>query len=207
MRVGLCFSEPLMGEATACLLESRRPWSVGFIASSVHETFDSLSETPVGVLLVEGRGLGSEEIRCLASLREEDGPAVVLLADESHPALPVDRVVPRRASTDEVLTALDELVRTSARPRMHPLPYDLTRREHECAQLVSRGMSNRRIAEMTGLREQSVKNVVSLAMRKLGVDNRVQIALRIGGTSAAPAQTLVTLSMPPAPEPVGTASE
>jgi DNA-binding NarL/FixJ family response regulator len=40
-------------------------------------------------------------------------------------------------------------------------------------------MSNRRIAHVTGLREQSIKNLVSVVMRKLNCENRVQVALKL----------------------------
>jgi DNA-binding NarL/FixJ family response regulator len=55
----------------------------------------------------------------------------------------------------------------------------LTPRELEAAKLVARGLSNRRIAAIMGVREQSIKNLVSLVMRKLGCENRVQVALKL----------------------------
>ncbi len=55
----------------------------------------------------------------------------------------------------------------------------LTPRESEVAQLVGRGMSNRKIAHQLGIREQSVKNLVSVVMRKLDCENRVQVALQL----------------------------
>jgi DNA-binding NarL/FixJ family response regulator len=45
-------------------------------------------------------------------------------------------------------------------------------------------MSNRRIAESLGIREQSVKNLVSVLMRKLHCENRVQVALQLTGQGA-----------------------
>lgn len=53
----------------------------------------------------------------------------------------------------------------------------LTRRESDVAKLVAQGKSNRQIADSLGLREQSVKNLVSGIMRKLNCENRVQLAL------------------------------
>ena len=186
MRIGLCFKEPLMGESIACLLESRRNWSVCFVAASLGEAFDALAEGPVDALLVDTLGVETKAIRQLAALREEGGPAIALLVADAALSSRLERfadgIVSRRVGADDLLAAIDEMMRP--RLRKGALPFDLTQREHECAQLVSRGMSNRRIAELTGLREQSVKNVVSLAMRKLGVDNRVQIALRLGGPAA-----------------------
>jgi DNA-binding NarL/FixJ family response regulator len=55
----------------------------------------------------------------------------------------------------------------------------LTHREYEVAEFVSKGYSNRRISEVSGLREQSVKNLVSVIMRKLQCENRTQVALKL----------------------------
>ncbi len=182
MRIGLSFSEPLVGEAIACLIESRRGWSACFVADSVGEALAQARSTPVSALLVDTTEMRAGELRDLVGLRDSGETAVVLLASDPGPYLdlPVDRVLSRRAPTEELFAALDELVRRTSRARAGSLPFDLSKRELECSQLVARGLSNRRIAELTGLREQSVKNVVSLAMRKMSVDNRVQVALRLG---------------------------
>ncbi|MEQ1935602.1 MAG: LuxR C-terminal-related transcriptional regulator, partial [Fimbriimonadaceae bacterium] len=57
----------------------------------------------------------------------------------------------------------------------------LTARELEVAKLVAQGMSNRRVSETLRLEEQSVKNLVSAILRKLGCQNRVQVALKLTG--------------------------
>lgn len=59
-----------------------------------------------------------------------------------------------------------------------PIGPRLTPREREIFELVGRGAPNRRISETLGIREQSVKNLVSTIMRKFGVENRVQLALK-----------------------------
>ncbi|RYG26039.1 response regulator transcription factor [bacterium] len=203
MRIGLSFREPLLGEAVACLLENRRSWSVGFVARSVSEALISARSNSVSVLVVDTLSLESGELQGLLALRESGSAAVVLLVAEPDPTpyvgLPVDRVLSRHSTTDELFATLDELARPVGRARHGSLPFDLSRRELECAQLVARGLSNRRIAELTGLREQSVKNVVSLAMRKMSVENRVQVALRLtqaGVSDTVPVKAVVSLSMP-----------
>ncbi len=203
MRIGLSFKEPLMGEAVACLLEGRRGWSSAFVARSVSEALVASGTSPVNVLLVDTLGLEADELQALVAAQEA-GTAVVLLVAEADPGayldLPLERVLSRRAPSEELFAALDEIARPSGRSRSGSLPFDLSRRELECAQLVARGLSNRRIAEMTGLREQSVKNVVSLAMRKMGVENRVQVALRLGQAGVSDAASLqlavVSISVP-----------
>lgn len=55
----------------------------------------------------------------------------------------------------------------------------LTPREHEIALKVAEGLSNRDIAYDLDLAEQTVKNLVSVIMRKMGCTNRVQVALKL----------------------------
>jgi DNA-binding NarL/FixJ family response regulator len=54
----------------------------------------------------------------------------------------------------------------------------LSPRENEISALVGQGLSNREIAGRLGLGEQSVKNMLSRILKKLGMTNRVQVALR-----------------------------
>lgn len=218
MRIALSFKESLFGEALACLLEERRAWTPSFVAPGVTEAIRLASEHPVQTLLVDTLGLKAEELQALVELQACGETAVVLIVAEPEPGayldLPVERVVSRAASSDALFAVLDEIAAT-LRPRRFgtPLPFELTQRELECAQLVSKGLSNRRIAELTGLREQSVKNVVSISMRKMAVRNRVQIALRLvqAGLAETPVvQAVVTISASKRvvePEKVGAGSE
>ncbi|GEM_PF-686020 len=204
MRIGLSFREPLVGEAVACLLEGRRGWAASFNARSVGEALECAKTTAISVLLADTLGMRDDELQALVELQECGSTAVVLLAAEADAGpyldLPLERVVSRQSSSEELFAALDELARPSGRGRSSALPFELSRRELECAQLVACGLSNRRIAELTGLREQSVKNVVSLAMRKMSVENRVQVALRLnqaGVSEFVATHAVVSISMPP----------
>jgi DNA-binding NarL/FixJ family response regulator len=58
----------------------------------------------------------------------------------------------------------------------------LTARELEVARLVGYGRSNRAIADTLGLAECTVKNHIARAFKKLTVQNRTQLALRIQNT-------------------------
>ncbi len=55
----------------------------------------------------------------------------------------------------------------------------LTEREKEAADLVSKGLSNSQIAETMMVGEATVKTHLAAAMRKLGVGNRVQLAVAV----------------------------
>ena len=58
----------------------------------------------------------------------------------------------------------------------------LTRREREIFEHAALGMSNRQIAEQLSIAEQTVKNHLSSAMKKLSLHDRTQIVVfALGG--------------------------
>jgi DNA-binding NarL/FixJ family response regulator len=58
------------------------------------------------------------------------------------------------------------------------MPYiDLTPRQIEILCALLEGGSNRDIAARLGVREQTIKNQLSVMYEKLGVQNRLQLAL------------------------------
>ncbi|WP_448631774.1 response regulator transcription factor [Cellulomonas soli] len=61
----------------------------------------------------------------------------------------------------------------------------LTEREAEVAGLVAAGLSNGEIAQRTFLSEATVKTHLSRATTKLGVTNRVQLALVVDRAGVA----------------------
>ena len=57
----------------------------------------------------------------------------------------------------------------------------LTERELDISRQVAAGLSNREIAQAQHITEGTVKNHVSAALRKLGLADRTQLALRVSG--------------------------
>jgi DNA-binding NarL/FixJ family response regulator len=53
----------------------------------------------------------------------------------------------------------------------------LSKREREVAELVAQGLSNKEIAEFLGLKIATIKANMSMIFVKLGVRNRVSLAL------------------------------
>jgi DNA-binding NarL/FixJ family response regulator len=59
----------------------------------------------------------------------------------------------------------------------HRRPSPLTPREHEVAELVGQGFTNREIAERLVLSERTAQNHVQHILTKLALSNRSQIAV------------------------------
>jgi DNA-binding NarL/FixJ family response regulator len=118
---------------------------------------------------------------------------VVLLADSTGPMVLRELshlaagVIRRQDTTDRLLKTLAMALSGGSGASAAPVgalisqrsrTNGLSERESEIASLVAHGMSNREIATQLKLSEQSVKNLVSRILKKLGLNNRVQIAMK-----------------------------
>ena len=56
----------------------------------------------------------------------------------------------------------------------------LTHRERQTIRALQAGFTNRQIAEVLGLREQTVRNRLSVIYAKFGVRNRLELVLTLG---------------------------
>ncbi len=65
----------------------------------------------------------------------------------------------------------------SDRPIIHPEQFGLTQREHEIINCIASGHSNKEIAEQLFISEKTVKNHVSSILRKMGLEDRTQVAV------------------------------
>jgi DNA-binding NarL/FixJ family response regulator len=189
MRIAICFKERLLLDALAGMLERKGTYSVVARESTARALISSSKAAQAQVMLLEAAGLGAEDAQFLQGAKAF-GEFVVIVVGDKLPAgfdkSIVDVMIPRDAGGDSLLDALagvqDKLparmmVREGKRP--YRRGNRLTYREYEVAEFVSKGYSNRRISEVSGLREQSVKNLVSVIMRKLQCENRTQVALKL----------------------------
>jgi two-component system response regulator DegU len=191
MRVGLCSKEGLFGDALASLLDSQGQYQVVATETAPKALVSAAKDNRAEILIVDSYQLDLNDLQFLLGARAFGDFAVVLIVPDEEKDqfmdIAVDRIVGRGSGAGDLFGALQDLggkvyvgrsfVRESRRG--YGAGNDLTRREYEVAQLVSKGMSNRKISQITGLREQSIKNLVSVIMRKLNCENRVQVALRL----------------------------
>jgi len=134
-------------------------------------------------------------------------PRAVLLALATHPEdsgraeardAGFDRYVGKNVSAAEVLAMVHEGIaakRTASEPQLRALPgrqsrrsvagwegaAALSRRETEILHLVAAGQSNKEIAGVLGISDQTVKNNITSLLRKLGVQDRTQAVIRAIG--------------------------
>ncbi len=198
MRVAICSKEGLFGEALASLLDHQGHYQVVSAETNPRNLIAAAKDHRAQVLIVDSFQLDRNDLQFLLGARAFGDFGVVLIVAEDEKDqfvdVPVDRIVGRQSSAGDLFTALEDLGgkvyvgRTFIREsrRAYGAGNDLTRREFEVAQLVAKGMSNRKISQVTGLREQSIKNLVSVIMRKLNCENRVQVALKLSRVGAGP---------------------
>lgn len=197
MRIALCSREPLIGEALASLLSHEGNFDVVAKEAAPRTCLSSAKDQRAQLIVLDGQGLHGNDIEFFMGARAYGDFGIVLIGgedlyDESDHN--IDAVISRDASATALFRAVRDVGaafvrapvgRVRERRQNYGAGIELTRREYEVASLVGKGFSNRRIAAVTGLREQSVKNLVSVIMRKLKCENRVQVALRLTSASIA----------------------
>jgi DNA-binding NarL/FixJ family response regulator len=186
----------LFGEALASLLDHQGHYQVVAAETNPKNLIAAAKDHRAQVLIVDSFELDRNDLQFLLGARAfGDFGVVLIVGDEEKEAfleVPVDRLVNRQSNAAELFGALEDLGgrvyigRTFIREsrRTYGAGNDLTRREFEVAHLVAKGLYNRRISQVTGLREQSIKNLVSVIMRKLQCENRVQVALKLSRSGA-----------------------
>lgn len=193
MRLAVCSKEPLFRECLASLLSNEGNFDIVAREAEPRSCLTASKDNRANIIVVDSGTISESELEFFMGARAYGDFAIAVVAYddqvESIKNKQPDAVITRDMVGPNLFRVLRELgsqfikgsgrtVRETRRRGYHA-DLDLTRREYEVSSLVAKGYSNRKIAQTTGLREQSVKNLVSLIMRKLKCDNRVQLALRL----------------------------
>lgn len=191
MRIALCSREALFGEALSSLLSHEGNFDVVAREAGPRACLTAAKDLKAQIIVLCGHGLQANDIEFFMGARAYGDFGIILLGgDELYQEKDhnLDAVLDSDASSSALFKAVREVGaafvkspvgRVRERRQNYGSGIELTRREYEVASLVAKGFSNRRIAAVTGLREQSIKNLVSVIMRKLKCENRVQVALRL----------------------------
>lgn len=198
LKVGLVDDQMLVREGLRRLLEYSPDVEVVLEASHAEEALVLLRQIPVDVLLLDVRMPGMGGIGLLEALRTEglQPPTLMLTTFNDDEALwrsvraGARGFILKDMSLDQLLLDLQTVATGGtvirAVSQSHPLrgaspsetpELELTSRELELLRLLAGGYSNRELAELTGLKEGTVKNYVSSILLKLGARDRTRAVL------------------------------
>ena len=198
LKVGLVDDQMLVREGLRRLLEYSPDVEVVLEASHAEEALVLLRRVAVDVLLLDVRMPGLGGIGLLEALRTEgvQPPTLMLTTFNDDEALwrsvraGARGFILKDMSLDQLLLDLRTVATGGtvirAVSQSHPLRGEapseaselaLTSRELELLRLLAGGYSNRELAELTGLKEGTVKNYVSSILLKLGARDRTRAVL------------------------------
>lgn len=194
MRIALCCKEPLFCQALSSLLSHEGNFDVVASESKPRACVTAAKEQRAQVIVVDSMNLEKNELEFLMGARAygDFGVAVITGEGEDFTDYGVDKAYPRSSGGAGLIKAVREVggqfanslsTRVRETRGTYNNRFELSRREYEVASLVAKGYSNRKISEVVTLKEQSVKNLVSVIMRKLKCENRVQVALRLSSAT------------------------
>lgn len=194
MRVALYFQDALLRDALHALLTADS-FEVVVASSNLQTTVSGCNVHRARVLVFDADSLQGSDLELIKQF-SDDSPAEMLALGKDESAteqahIPFDRYVTFDQTRNKLLKVLNELGGKSARPQgtvreqtpIYGMVTVLTPREHDIALKVAQGISNRDISAELNLAEQTVKNLVSVIMRKMGCSNRTQVAIKLAQTS------------------------
>lgn len=199
IRFGIATDEPVSGLGLQAVCDRAVPeYRLIWLPGSLEDMLHALHVLPVEVLLLDMAAGFPPNV--VPRLRAAGVAAPVLLwmrdatGVESAPDV---AFLDKRSSPELVLACVEALIEKRAPVDWEPGRPTLSARESELMLLVAEGLSNRQIGERLGLTEGSVKVYFSRLYRKIGVTDRVGLALyavkrpweRPGRTGASPVKS------------------
>ena len=181
-RIALCIKDRLSLDAYSAVLDRCRSLRVVAREMNVSDFISSAKKNMAHVLVVDSEQLDDDELQFLLGAQAAGDFLLAMIGDKDCGAT-ADAVILRSSTGVEFVEALSSLVvdegESGNGKRLYGMADKFTQRESEVAELIAKGFSNRTIAEVTELHSQSVKNLVSVIMRKLKCENRTQVALKL----------------------------
>jgi DNA-binding NarL/FixJ family response regulator len=202
--VFLMASNRLLRETLARLLVRRGGFKVSGVSPCVSDAFSLVSGSGADVLILDSVSARSSECALISQTNNQIPSIKVVLIDmEDDPAIFLDCVragasgyLLKDASSAEVISGVcavaqgqaicppqlcahlfgafsrQEMAVPSTRVK---LDLGLTRRQQQIVPLIGQGLTNKEIASVLNLSEQTVKNHIHGIMRCVGVKNRLEV--------------------------------
>ena len=183
MRVALMCEDALTRDGLRCLLAATPEFRLVAAGENWPQMENAARRRQFDLLLIVG-GISQKEAASIS--RAQVNGTFQVISDIPHRDLKVHALFQRKegfAEIERILSSLPASPSVQENRALYGGGFALTPREREVARLVSQGMPNRRIATVLGIQEQSVKNLVSVVMRKLRCENRVQLALHLSSAT------------------------
>jgi DNA-binding NarL/FixJ family response regulator len=205
IRVFLLAGNRLLREALGRILRKRPDILLSGEASGSPDVSGPFVKLETDVLLMDGATTPALNYQFISAVcRSHPGIQVVLIGMEDSESIFLEAVragvtgyLLKNASATEVITAIravsqgeavcpPRLCRTLFRHivegnsyvpsiRMHR-ELGLTRRQLELVPMIARGLTNKEIASHLNLSEQTIKNHIHRMLRKVGADDRLEVA-------------------------------
>ncbi|MBS1720750.1 MAG: response regulator transcription factor [Armatimonadetes bacterium] len=196
MRIAVGGKDKFAVDALASLLSNEGRLDVVWKSTEPRELLAKAKDLVAWMIVLDVQDMDPKEIEFYMGARTIGDFGIVILADKksisSFEASGADLVCSKADGAEELFNSIREAAPKftrqipgrvrDGRSKGYNAELNLTRREFEVATLIAKGHPNRRVSQVTGLKEQSVKNLVSVIMRKMGCDNRTQLALKVLGS-------------------------
>ena len=179
--LAIAIRDPLLRDGLSALIEREGPITVVSSAADLEACLAGARQTGASTVLVDLDDLRPADTALIPGIRALGVKVIAVAHKEDKNSDLVDGIILRSQGKEALMRRLRESLSTGrayGRSRVH-YGSRLTPREHDVARLIAQGMPNREIAQRLQLREQSIKNLASVVMRKLRCDNRVQVALQL----------------------------
>jgi two-component system nitrate/nitrite response regulator NarL len=193
--VAVCDTEPIAIEGLRRLLESVEGLRVVAAESSLLEGMDAVRELKPSMLMVD-KSFGIQAVMdLLKNLRQSDSPTHAIVWSTAFSDVEALRliqagasgVIRKSAPLNTLLTCLhtvasgntwmEEKKVTDVERNTRPTRSQLTAREHQVMDLVERGMKNKDIGSLLGIRTGTVKIHLKHIFEKTGIRGRYGLAL------------------------------
>jgi DNA-binding NarL/FixJ family response regulator len=178
----------MVAEALGCLLTNAGGFRVAACQSHFGTVRNILAEHPGCVCVVTDELVDPGSMVVIQQLRRETQARFVLVSFSGNSAFAgeFDALVDARLGASALVSTVRGLLQADSnmstwqqteRPPARFTTKKLSAKEREAADLVTKGYSNRKIAAVMGVSEDSVKNYIRSLMQKFNCENRVQVAL------------------------------
>ena len=184
--------QPLVREGLVTALNRQKHMEVIGQAKSIDQVLIALRQQRPKILLLDLRLQGTDTVSTIKKIREEFPSIGILIFSRSDGSEDIHRAiragargyVSKDVSDSELVEAIDTVSsggrhiseRIAVRLAERIDKSTLTRREMEVLQLVTKGKSNKEIADQLGMAEETVKHHMDNILSKLGVENRTSAA-------------------------------